>query len=150
MRSEKIFTLGLRVSMVALMLAGSVSMVSLAQSYGGGFAGSPFGATRTLLSLQGRVLCADCTLEDVRQAQPRTRSLYQLTSQQGQVVMQITKVNHEDIFHAVAWPPRLWVRAAAPLLQQLRAEENWRKEMELRGFLSSTRTFDLATLTVRQ
>jgi hypothetical protein len=42
---------------------------------------------------------------------------------------------------------RVWVRGEASLMQQLSAETNLFKELEIQGILSNTRTLDITSLT---
>jgi hypothetical protein len=101
------------------------------------------------VQLRGQVVCARCTLDEVRKAQPKEHALYELTHRQGQVVMKVTWVNHSPRWRLLAWPPRLWVRAQDEVLQQLAAEENVMKEIEIVGLFHHTRTLDIFALTVR-
>jgi hypothetical protein len=114
-----------------------------------GAGGSPFGPDGTgTVQIRGTVLCAACSLEEVRHAQPSEPALYQLSFQQGQVVMRIDWVSTPTRWQRVVWPPRLWVRGEDGLLQQLSAETNLFKKMEIQGILSNTRTLDLASITL--
>lgn len=132
--------------MAALLLLTGVSAVAQGQVPGGGLTVGANG--RSLTQLKGQVMCAGCSLEEVRKAQPSEHHLYQFSYSNGQIVMKVTEVNKSSMFEAVAWPPRLWLRANDKLLQQLSAEENLFKEMELTGLLTNSRTFDLFSITV--
>ena len=73
----------------ALMLA-TVSTGARGFVGGGPAGGGSFGgATRAEVQIKGNVVCADCSLEEARNAQPRGSNLYQLTHKQGQMVMEI-------------------------------------------------------------
>jgi len=107
------------------------------------------GEIRGPVQLRGTVVCAKCSLEEVRQAQPHAHDLYELTHRHGQVVLKVTWVNNRQRWQLLAWPPRLWVRAKDGVFQQLAAEENLMKEVEISGLLNHPRTLDIFTLTVR-
>jgi hypothetical protein len=62
--------------------------------------------------------------------------------------MRIDWVSTPTRWQRVVWPPRLWVRGEDGLLQQLSAETNLFKKMEIQGILSNTRTLDLASITL--
>jgi len=62
--------------------------------------------------------------------------------------MEVETVNEQPLWHSLAWPPRLWVRAADQLFAQLTAERNLFKEVEITGLLRNTRTFDVFDVTV--
>jgi len=87
------------------------------------------------------VLCANCTLEEVQHRQPNTHKLYQFTHRQGVLVMQVSAVNDFEMF---AFPaPRLAMRAPDQVFQQLTAEENLFREVEITGVLNNTHTVDI-------
>lgn len=134
-----------RTGMAATLLLAGIA----AGAYGeiGGI-GSSFGPPGTdAMRLRGKVLCTSCSLEEVRRTQPHEFSLYQLSHKQGQLVMQINWVSNTARWHRVVWPPRIWVRGEASLMQQLNAETNLFKELEIQGMLSNTRTLDITSLT---
>ena len=129
-----------------LLLAG---LSTGAQGFAPGGIGSFGGETRGPIQLRGTVVCAQCTLDEVRKAQPHEHALYELTHRQGQVVLKVTWVNNSQRWRLFAWPPRLWVRAKDSIFQQLAAEENLMKEIEIIGLLNNPRTLDIFELTVR-
>jgi hypothetical protein len=131
---------------IILMLAG---IATGAQGFVPGGTGLSGWETRGPVQLRGKVVCAQCTLDEVRKAQPKEHALYELTHRQGQVVMKVTWVNNSQRWGLLAWPPRLWVRAKDEVFQQLAAEENLMKEIEIVGLLNNTRTLDIFELTVR-
>jgi hypothetical protein len=79
---------------------------------------------------------------------PHDLALYQLSSKQGRLVMRVNWVSNPTRWQRVVWPPRLWVRGEDSLLQQLSAEANLFKEVEIQGILSHTRTLDLTSITL--
>ena len=99
------------------------------------------------MQIKGTVLCAGCSLEEVRKAQPDTHHLYQLTHKLGRVVMRVSSVNGSEMWDS-PWPPQLWVRAKDSVFQQLSAEENLFKEVEITGLLNNSRTLDIFGITI--
>jgi len=141
----KTFTTGL---VATLLLAGFTSGAQGQVAVGGGL--SSFGGeSRGVIQITGKVLCTGSSLEEVSKAQPTLHHLHQLTHRRGQLVMEVQTVNDSQRWSTLTWPPRLWVRANEQLLQQLGAEENLFKEVELTGLLSNARTLDVFDLTVR-
>ena len=137
----------LRTSLAAALLLAGVT--TLAQGQTGGGLGSFGGSSRGPIQIKGSVVCTGCSLNEVREAQPQERKLYQLSYNHGQVVMKISTVNNSALFDVIGGTSRLWVRAPASVLQQLGAEENLFKEMEITGALHTTRTVDVASITIR-
>lgn len=132
---------------IVLLLAG-LSPGVYAQAPGGGglpsFGGELRGATR----FTGKVVCVGCSLEEAQRAQPNAAHLYQLTHKQGQVVMEVNEVSDPQWWSDVVWPPLISVRADDKLFQQLTAEENLFREVEVTGLLRNTRTFDMFRVKV--
>jgi len=120
-----------------------------AQGFVPGVTVSGCGETRGPVQLRGTVVCAKCSLDEVRKAQPHEHDLYELMHRQGQIVMKVTWVKDWQRWRLLAWPPRLWVRAKDSVFQQLAAEENLLKEVEIIGFLNNPQTLDIFELTVR-
>jgi hypothetical protein len=136
-----------RTSLAAALLLAGVTTIAQGQAPSGG--GSAFGGgSRGSVQIKGNVVCAACSLEEVRRAQPQEQKLYQLSYQHGQVVMNISAVNGSSMFDAFSTTSRLWVRAPESVLQQLGAEENLLKGMEITGVLRSTGTLDVASITI--
>ena len=128
----------------ALLLAG---VTTAAQGFAPGGLSSFGGGNRGMTLIKGNVLCAGCALDEVRQAQPGLLHLYQLTHKQGQVVLQVKTVNGSAMWEA-PMSPRFAVRAKDSVFQQLTAEENLMKEVEISGTIRNTRTLDIATVTI--
>lgn len=101
------------------------------------------------MRLRGTVICVACSLEEARKAQVDERTLYQLTHEQGQMVMKVGTINNSQNWSLFAWPPQVRVRAQGPLWQKLTAEENLWKEVEITGLLSNARTLDIFAVTIR-
>ncbi len=76
--------------------------------------------------LKGHVLCAGCTLEELR-ANPLVppTHLYQLNHRRGQVVREVNPDDASLLYH------RLWPKGGDHLFETLRAEENLFKEIEV-------------------
>lgn len=129
----------------ALMLVGLTTGAG-GQVPGGGL--SSFGGeTRGVVQIRGEVLCAGCSLDEVRKTQPDKHALYQLTHKRGQIVMQVKEIN-DTRWRSLVWPPLLWVRAKDSVFQQLTAEENLMREVELTGLLRNSRTLDIFVVTI--
>jgi hypothetical protein len=111
----------LKTTVAVLLLLAGIS--SGAQGFVPGGTGSFGGEIRGPVQLRGTVVCAKCTLDEVRKAQSHAHALYELTHRQGQGVLKITWVTNWQRWRLLAWPPRLWVRAQDGVFQQLAAEE---------------------------
>ena len=112
--------------------------------------GASLGAAgQGLMTITGSVVCAQCSLDEARKAQPYDNHLYQLSHRRGQLVMKVTSVDKAAMFDSIAWPPRLWVRGADSRLDQLEAEKNLFKEITVTGMLHSTRTLDVFDITIK-
>jgi hypothetical protein len=103
---------------------------------------------RGLLHLKGTVVCAQCSLEEVRKTQPDQVSLYQFTHAQGPLVMRVRSVNDAPTWRYFGWPSEIQVRAADEVFRKLTAEENLFKNVEIDGALSATRALDIFAVTV--
>jgi hypothetical protein len=142
MKSFKRITIGVA---AALLLAG-VTNGARGQVTGGG--PSSFGGeSRGMTVIRGQVVCVGCTLEEVQKTQPDLHHLYQLTHKQGQVVLRARTINGFEMW-ATPLSPRLAVRSTDSVFQQLTAEENLTKEMEITALLRNTGTLDIATVTI--
>ena len=143
MTSFKRITIGVA---AALLLAG-VTSGARGQVAGGGL--SAFGgAGRGMTIIKGNVVCAGCSLEEARKAQPNEHQLYEFMHQRGQVVMKVSSVNDSQMWGRFIWPPWIWVRAQDRVFQQLAAEENLFKEVEITGLLNNSRTLDIFEVTI--
>jgi hypothetical protein len=141
------FSKTLRTGMAAALLLAGITTSAQALVPGGGATG--FGAGgRSMTIIKGTVLCVGCNLEEVHKAQPDKHHLYQLSHKQGRAVMQVRSINGSSMWDS-PWPPRLSVRAKDSVFQQLTAEKNLTKDVEITGILSnSTRTLDIFTVTI--
>lgn len=101
---------------VALLWANLASGMSSSTRAAGGF-GSGLG--RGWVQLTGQVLCAGCTLEELRTNPPAPAArLFQLNHRRGQVVMQVSAGHEEVPYHA------LWLKGEDGVFETLAAEEN--------------------------
>jgi hypothetical protein len=126
---------------IALLLTGFAA--GARSDIGGGNQGFGPGGTDTV-KIRGNVVCAECNLEELRNANPRDYPYYyQFTHKHGRLVMQVNWSSNSARWTRVAWPPRLWVRGPEELIQQLGAEENLFKDIEITALLSNTRTLDI-------
>ena len=135
----------LRTSMTATLLLAGITVGAQGDI---GAVGSSFGPDGAgTVQIRGKVLCLACSLDEVRRTQPSEPALYQLSYKQGQLVMQVNWVSTTTRWQRVVWPPRVWVRGEPGLMQQLSAEANLFKDIEMTGILSNTRTFDITSFT---
>jgi hypothetical protein len=129
-----------------LLLAGAVTVARGQVVDSGASFGS---AGRGLVTITGSVVCAKCSLDEARKAQPYDNHLYQLSHRRGQLVLKVTAVDKQAMFESITWPPRLWVRGADSMLDQLGAEENFFKEITVTGMLHTSRTLDVFDISVK-
>lgn len=129
----------------ALMLTG---LSTTAQGFSGPSA-SP--AVERLIQIKGNVICTGCRLEDVQKTPlHRQKSrLYQLSTEQGPVVMEVEAVNKPAWLNAVL-VPHLRVRGGDEQLQKLSAPESVTKEIEISGIAADTRTLDVYEVVVKE
>ena len=62
--------------------------------------------------------------------------------------MNVHSVNNSPTWRYFGWPAELQVRAQDGLFQQLTAEENLFKDVEITGLLSTTRALDIFEVTI--
>lgn len=103
---------------------------------------------RGRLQITGRVICATCELNEVRPTQASAEQLYQFTHAQGSLVMRVRTVNDAPSWRYFGWPSEIAVRARDEVFQQLTAEENLFKEIEIEGALSTTRALDIFAIRI--
>jgi len=137
--------------MIGATLAASLlfsGITNSAQAFLGGGGVSIGAEGTTVMRIKGKVFCAGCKLDQVRKEQPREPRLYQLTYNQGQIVMKVEWVSNPGRWNHVVWPAKVWLRGTEAQLLKLAAEENQQKEIEITGILSNSRTFDIAEVMV--
>jgi hypothetical protein len=144
----KVFRKGFKKSVATALVLGGIGITALSYGFVGGVGSGFGGSVRTPLRIDGGVVCTGCSLEEVKRTQPKEHDLYQLSHKHGQLIFKVTSVNDRSRFNALAWPPRLWVRASEEALRKLSAEENLFKSISITGILSSTRTLDIAEVTI--
>ena len=103
---------------------------------------------RGALHITGKVVCAQCSLEEIRTTQSDQGQLYQFTHAQGGIVMRVRSVNDSPTWRYFGWPSEIQVRAQDEIFQQLTAEENLYKDVEIEGALSTTKTLDIFAVTI--
>lgn len=117
---------------------------------GGGRAG--MGELEGSMTMQGSVVCIDCTLEEARNAHPNVSDLYQLTRAtpgEGHIVMKVNEVNNKMWWETlVGLSHRLPVRAEDHVWKGLAAEENLFKNMQIFGMLQQSRVLDISEVKV--
>jgi hypothetical protein len=146
--SMKAFRNRFQKGVAATLLLTSLGTAAVAQGVVGGFSSGLSGDERRLLQINGNVVCSQCSLEEVRQAQPQERRFYQFAHKNGQLVFKVISTNNPSMFQALAWPPRLWVRASDEVLQKLSAEDNLFKPLGITGVLRTTRTLDVTDVAL--
>ena len=100
------------------------------------------------VKIRGNVVCAGCSLEEMHTANPREYPFYyQFTHKNGRLVMHVNWVSNSARWARVVWPPRLWVRGEEGVIQQLGAEANLFKDIEITALLSNTRALDIIDVT---
>jgi hypothetical protein len=132
---------------VTVLLTG-LGTAAVAQGFVGGFSSGYGGGVRSPLRINGSVMCSNCSLDEVRQAQPQERGFYQFSHKNGRLIFEVASVNDTSTFYALAWPPRLWLSASDEVLRQLSAEENLFKPIGLTGILSTTRTLYVTDVAI--
>ena len=135
-------------SLAAAVLLVGIGTAAVAQGFVGGFSGGLGTGVRSPLQINGSVVCSNCSLAEVQHGQPQERGLYQFAHKNGQLVFKVTSVNNASMFEALAWPPRLWIRASDEVLRKLSAEETLFKPVGLTGVLSTTRTLDVTDAVI--
>lgn len=100
------------------------------------------------IQIRGKMVCTQCSLSEVRKAQPYNSHLYQLSYRQEQGVMDVGWVSNPRWWNHLT-VPRLRVRGADSLWQKLTAEEHLFTEVELTGRLSPSQVLDMRAVTIR-
>ena len=137
-----------KTGVAATVLLTGLGTAAVAQGFVGGFSSGYVGGVRSPLQINGSVVCSGCRLEDVQQAHPQEKDLYQLSSKNGPLVFKVASVNDPSTFNAVAWPQRLWLRASDDVLRKLSAEENVFKPIGITGILGTSRTLDVTDVAI--
>jgi hypothetical protein len=136
----------LRTGAAAVLLLAGVT--ASAQGDVGSGPGFGLGGERGI-QIRGNVVCSGCTLAEAKLGNPNDFQLYQFTHKQGRLVMRVNWVSNASRWHRIVWPSRLWVRGEDSLLQQLNAEANLFKELEITGFLNHTSALDITDVTIK-
>jgi hypothetical protein len=131
---------------VALMLTGITASAH-------GFMGlSPWqtGSPGRLIQLRGTVVCTGCTLAEARRLQhdPYGNHLYQVTTPQGQLVLNIQAVSNPRWFNDVTFP-QFSLRGEEGLLQSVSTPDTQAKEVELTGLLTTPRILDVSAVVIQ-
>ena len=109
---------------------------------------APFQNLNVLTRIKGAVVCVDCTLEEVQRERAAAGRLYELHSARGEAVLRVDDVDDAARWASVTLGRTLTVRAPAPVLEELTAEENLFKPLEITALLSSNRTLDVSQVKV--
>ena len=119
----------IRATLVALALF--LGITNSAQAFLGEGGASIGAEGPTIMRIRGKVFCAGCNLDQVRKARPGELRLYQLTYDQGQVVMKVEWVSNPGRWNHVVWPAKVRLRGASAQLLKLVAEEDQQKNVEI-------------------
>ncbi|MGE0822158.1 MAG: hypothetical protein AB7G75_13875 [Candidatus Binatia bacterium] len=152
----------LTTSMGTIVLAASLATGAWGQAGVAGGAAAPVtgagevgrggGELESLVAAKGKILCVDCTLEGVREAQPNVTDLYQLTRAtpgEGHVVMEITGVSNKSWWETIVGLSHEFpVRAEEKVWHELTAEENRFKDIEILGILRRSRTLEISEVNI--
>jgi hypothetical protein len=154
--------LGVAVFLTGLVSSALAQGVGVAGGAGPGAGGSAFGGElRGPTIIEGRVICARCTLDDVRATQPDLTDLYEFHHDDGALVIQILPhYNIDPLAYNVWWQSdgairwmslvglnkSVSVRTPSYLYRQLMAEENLLRPVQLNGLLRRTRTYDVVSV----
>ena len=108
------------------------------------------GSPGRLIQLRGTVVCTGCTLAEARRLQHDTygNHLYQVTSPQGQLVLNLQAVSNPRWFADVTFS-RFSLRGEAGLLQSLSAPETQAQDVELTGLLTNPRILDVSAVVIQ-
>jgi hypothetical protein len=99
--------------------------------------------------IRGNIICANCTLDEARRAEPKAGNLYEFEHDLGQVVVNVEAIDDRARWESiVGLTQELQARAEEREFRKLMAEENLFKEVEIGGILHSTRAFDIASIAV--
>jgi hypothetical protein len=145
------------VIVLAILLLAVSGRGSNARTPGGAGPGTFRGELRGVYQVQGKVLCANCTVQEVQKASPQhLPDLYTLQKGKQQAVFQVTEIRNsasgrESLlgrWEAItSLTRRLTLRADESVWRKLTAPENQRREVQLTGLLQNTGVFDVADLT---
>jgi hypothetical protein len=106
--------------------------------------------SRGQLSIKGNVVCARCSLGEVRNTPADQGQLYQFTREDDRLVLRVQAVNDYPTWRSFfGRPAEIPVRARDAVFQKLMAEENLFKDVEVTGALSTTRALDIFDVTIR-
>jgi hypothetical protein len=135
----------IRAGVAAALMLASITTGAYGQlAIGGG--GAFGGESRGVMQIRGNVVCAGCSLDEAREAQPDRHNLVQLRHRRGEVVMKVGWVNESQKWSY--FNPRIWVRAQDSEFEKLSAEENLFKEVEITGLLSNSGTLDVSRVGI--
>jgi hypothetical protein len=108
------------------------------------------GELRGIMQFTGKVVCVDCTLNEVRHAQPTLPNLYVLKhvgNENQRAVVTISTISEPMRWDAVVFPHEVLVRTTDKLFHELTAEKNLYKTVQVTGLLRSDRIMDVQGVT---
>jgi hypothetical protein len=145
---------------VGLLLLTGVTVSAFGQGLGteGLGSGASSAGPKGLIRLRATVVCANCSLDEAKAAHPDLTKLYELSHEQGKVVIRVSAVNEgpggetrtdaPPRWTSIGEPPQLSVRAEDSVFQQLVDVRDPTKEVEITGIIRTTRTLDISQVTV--
>ncbi|MGE0822413.1 MAG: hypothetical protein AB7G75_02645 [Candidatus Binatia bacterium] len=128
-----------------LLLGGSVAY---AQAPGGGL-GAFGGELRGESRVEGKVLCVDCSIQDIHKAYPDLTDLYLLKHGKDTAVLHVSRMSNPQRWETIVFPPELQVRGKDKVVQKLTAEKNLWKNVQIEGLLRDDRVLDVVKVTVQ-
>jgi hypothetical protein len=108
-----------------------------------------FGNLNTLTRIQGAIICVGCSLEEAQKGAGSGR-LFELRNSQSTAILRVDEVEDAARWASITLGHRLSVRTATVTWQQLTAEENLFKEVEITGLMSSARTLDVSGVVAKE
>ena len=110
--------------------------------------GSAGGESRSVTFFRGTIICAGCSLEAARAANPALGHLYAFNSDRGQVVLNMDDADERMWWETIAGlSDRVWLRGPDQVLYSLLAEENLFKKVEVAGLLRKEGVLDVGSVT---
>ena len=134
---------------ITLLCAGFYTQAWGQAAAPGAGVGAVGGELRGPMVVEGRILCVDCSRDEVRKDQPKLFNLYEFSHGKQHLVMKVDEANSAARWeNIVGLSQQVTVRANDKVWKRLTAEENLFRKVELIGRLSSTRTFDVSQVKV--
>ncbi len=110
---------------------------------------APFSNLNGLTQIKGSIVCVECSVAEVEKDHAASGHLYELENSRrhSKAVLRVDEVDDAARWSSITIGHRLQVRTAAAVWQQLTAEDNLFREVQITGLLSSDRTLDVTSVT---